>query len=181
VRGLAETNHNMGIAFRHKGEYVLADNAERRAIEFAREARDDRLIALALLGRAEILFAQGDAQLAEAAARRAANDFGALPDPIQQAGALRLAGAACLALGKGNAAREVLQTALALARLHGSALDEAEILAVCAKERVAANDRMRARLDGMTALEIFDRLGARDGCAATLAWLGEHAPAGDPS
>lgn len=158
--GLAESYHNMAITFRDLGTLDRADECERRAIEFAREAGNARLIALGRLGRAEISLRSGDAALAGAAARRAAADLAAVPDPIQQAYALRLVGLASQAEGDVAEARESLDAALALARAHGGALDEAETLRARAELWVAMGDLASGRADARAAIAIFDRMHA---------------------
>ncbi|MDQ3697708.1 MAG: tetratricopeptide repeat protein, partial [Gemmatimonadota bacterium] len=99
VLGLAESYHNMAITFRDARRYDSADEYERRAIEFAREGGSARLQAMAQVGRAELCLLRGDAHLADVGARRAALEYAAIPDPVGEADALRLAGAARLAAG----------------------------------------------------------------------------------
>ena len=60
---------------RDRRDFASADEYEQRAIEFANGAGNERLVALARLGRAEITYRRGDAQLAGASARRVAADF----------------------------------------------------------------------------------------------------------
>jgi tetratricopeptide (TPR) repeat protein len=169
--GLAESSHNMAITFRQLGQLTRADECERRAIELAREAGSIRLLALASVGRAEISLVQGDVRLAEAAAMRAVGQFAAIPDPIQQCGALRVVGEARLAQGRPEAAKRVLDEALDLARAHGAALDEAEILRVRATERLSAGDTEAARSDASAAIAIFSRLNAGDERSTLERWL----------
>ena len=173
ARGLAETYHNMAISHRHLGMLDRAEDDERRAIEFARAAGAGsvRLLALARLGRAEISLAHGDARLAEAAAMRVAEEFATLPDPIQQAGALRLAGEACVAQRKLTDARRLLDDALVLAKVYGSALDEAEILRTSAKEWNASGKVDRALEDATEALRLFERLDAREDREELARWM----------
>jgi tetratricopeptide (TPR) repeat protein len=169
--GLAECYHNMAITFRDVGQLDRADEYERRAIDFAREAESARLVALARLGRAEVYLRKGDARLAEAGARRAARDFRDVPDPISEADALRLAGVACHALGKLADARAALDAALSLAREHGGALNEAETLRARAELAAATGDRGAARDDASAALEIFTRLNAEEERLTLARWL----------
>jgi tetratricopeptide (TPR) repeat protein len=176
--GQAESSHNMAITFRQLGQLARADDCERRAIEFSREAGSVRLLALASVGRAEISLAQGDVQLAEAAAVRAVRQFAAIPDPVQETGALRLVGEARLAQGRGEAAKEALDEALDLARAHGSALDEAEILRVRATERLWTGDAAAARSDACAAMAIFGRLDAGEERAALERWIATLPSAG---
>jgi tetratricopeptide (TPR) repeat protein len=177
ARGLAETYHNMAISYRHLGQLDRAEDHERHAIEFARQAGSARLLALARMGRAEITLARGDAVLAEATAIRVADEFAGLSEPIQQAGALRLVGAARIAQNRLDAARNALDYALAIARLNGSALDEAEILRTSAMERFARNDLISARAEAEQAIAIFERLDAREDRDGIVLWLAENVAA----
>jgi tetratricopeptide (TPR) repeat protein len=179
-RGLASTFHNMAITFRDLGRLDTADEYERRAIEFAREGGDDRLVAMARTGRAELSLRQGDPALAAAGARRAAQDFAVLPEPVGEANALRLLGAAGLELGRLDDASTALDRALALAVEHGSAVIEAEARASRAELAAAGESLDEARREASRAIEIFERLGAlaeRDALRRWLAGLG-GAPAG---
>ena len=171
--GLAESFHNMAITFRDAEQLDRADEYERRAIEFASEARSPRLTALARLGRAELWMRRGDARLAEASARYVARAFAELQDPIREADALRLAGVASQALGELDEARDALDAAVSLAREHGHALNEAESLMARAKLHEARDDREAARADGELALTIFARLGATAEQEALGSWLSE--------
>ncbi|MFN2566088.1 MAG: tetratricopeptide repeat protein [Gemmatimonadaceae bacterium] len=175
--GLAESYHNMAISCRDLGQLDRSEECERRAIAYAREARNASLVALARLGRAELSFRARDARLAEVGARRAAADFAALPDRIREADALRLVGAATLAQGKTDAASEALERAIELARAHGSALVEAEVLRVRAELRAAAGARAAARADAEAAAALYESLGAAAERQAVLAWMARTVPA----
>jgi tetratricopeptide (TPR) repeat protein len=178
VRGLAESYHNMAITYRDLGQLARADECERRAIEYAREAASGRLVALARLGRADLSFRGGDACLAEVGARRAATDFAEIRDPIREADALRLVGAASLAQGKHDAAREALDCAIQLARAHGSALIEAEALHARAELLAVSGAPTAARADATAAAAIYARLDATAEREAVLEWMERAAPAG---
>ena len=65
---------------------------------------------------------RGDAKFAAAAATRLASDFGDSGDLIQQANALRVVGAARLALGDFDGAFAALSDGLDVAISHGAAL-----------------------------------------------------------
>ncbi len=160
--GLAESYHNIAITFRDMRELEWADEHERREIEFARQAENDHLVAIALVGRAELSFRRGDAALAEVTALRAARELAAIPDRSREADALRLCGAARLALGKLGEARKVLDSAVHLAEVHGSALIEAECRRTRAQHSAATGAWEDALADAERAAEILDRLGAVD-------------------
>src|SRR5688500_739974 len=169
--GLAESFHNMAITYRDSEQLDQADEYERRAIEFAGEARSPRLTALARLGRAELSLRRGDPRLAEASARYVAKVFAELHDPIREADALRLAGLASTELGQIAEATAALDAAVSLAREHGHALNEAESLAARARLRAATQDVAGARADAELAMVIFARLAATAERDAVAAWL----------
>jgi tetratricopeptide (TPR) repeat protein len=164
--GLAEAFHNMAISFRDTGQFGLADKYEARAIEFAREGGSARLAAMAQVGRAELSLLRGDPHLAEAGARLAVRQYRALPDPVSEADALRLVGAACAARGAADEALEALNRAVTLAHEHGTALIEAESLRTRAEALIQMREIDRARIDAEGALAIFTRLGAYRDCSA---------------
>jgi tetratricopeptide (TPR) repeat protein len=174
--GLAETHHNMALALRELGRLDEADRQERRAIEFAREAGDSRLLAMAQVGRADISLRRGEPAVAEAGARQGAERYAGIPDALGEADALRLAGSARTALGSLAGARQALDRAVELAVLHGSALIEAEARA--ARARLAARESAwdEARADTERAAALYAGLGADREHRAVLAWLAEAVP-----
>ncbi|HEX6536795.1 MAG TPA: tetratricopeptide repeat protein [Gemmatimonadaceae bacterium] len=172
--GLAESYHNMAITYRDARQLERADEYESRAIEFAREAGSARLLAMARAGRAELSLLRGDARLADAGASMAAQEYGAIPDPVGEADALRLVGAARAARGEVENALRALDRALGLAHEHGSVLIEAEALRTRAELHRAVGRSAEARADADAARAIFDRLGAdeeRDAVERLLASL----------
>ena len=171
TNGLAESYHNIAISYRYLGQLARADEYEQQAMHFAREARSPRLLALGRLERAEISLRSGDAELAEAGARRATSEFETLGDEIRKGDALRLVAAAALSLARLDAARESIETAVALARRHGSALNEAEALFVRAQLGVASQEKEQAGDDARGALAIYERLGAAAERATVEDWL----------
>lgn len=160
--GLAQSFHNMAITHRDSRQLESADECERRALEYAREAGSARLQAMAQVGRAELSLLRGDARLADAGARRAAAEYAAIPDPVGEADAMRLAGAARAALGAYADALAALERAIALARAHASALVEAEALATRARLRAETGDRDAAHDDAAAAAHIFEAMGAQE-------------------
>lgn len=176
VTGLGETNHNMALSLREKGALELADKQERRAIACAREAGNGRLLAIAHVGRAELSLRRGEPVVAEAGARLGAAQYAAIPDAIGEADALRLMGAARLALGDAAEAREVLDRAVQLAAEHGSALIEAEARGTRARAAAATGNWPQVRLDVEAAAALLTRLGAVQDREALEQWFGEVRP-----
>jgi ATP/maltotriose-dependent transcriptional regulator MalT len=93
-----------------------------------------------------------------------------VPDPIREADALRVVGAARLTLGRVTDARLALERALRLAREHGSRLVEGETLRVLAECFVRLGDREGARRELATAIGIFEVLGAEEQRSEAVHW-----------
>lgn len=161
LRGLAETFHNLAITHRDLGDLSQADEYERRAMEYAREARAERLLLMARAGRAELALRRGDNPLAAATAREVARVAGAAGDAATRADALRCAGEACTAMSLLDDARQLLDEAIALARDAGQALMQAESLLASARLAHLRGDRARAHDDAIGAARLFAALGAR--------------------
>jgi tetratricopeptide (TPR) repeat protein len=160
-RRLAQAYHNIGITFRDTDELEESDEHERRAIEYASESGDRRLAAMGRVGRAEVALRRGDAELAETTARLACEEFERISDPLNEADALRLVGAACGAQQRYDQSLDAFARALDLARARGHAIAEAETLRDRAVVWLARSDRARARDDARRAMELFERLGAK--------------------
>ena len=173
VAGLAQSLHNMAISFRHLGQLERAGEYARRAIGYAAECGNGPLLALAWLERAELALQSGDAALAEVGAARAADQFARIPDPIRQADALRVIGAARLTLGRFDEANDALANALDMARSHGSLLVEGETLRVLAECLVTRGDLEGARREIATAIGIFSELGADEQRHEAVQWAGQ--------
>lgn len=171
TRGLAECYHNMAITFRDLERLDEADELEQRSAEFARDAQQALLVSIARLGRAELALRRGDPSLAEAAARRVAQEFGDAGEPVREADALRLAGVACTATGKYGQARALLDFALERTRQYGAVLNEAETLRARAELFAASGAPNAALDDARTALGLFGQLHATRETAALLRWM----------
>lgn len=170
--GIAESCHNLAIAFRKRGRLAEAEEHERRAAEFARECGNHRLVALTLVGRAEIALLRGDATLAEAKARRGAAELARLEDHARHADALRLCGRAAGSVGAVDRARRDLDLAVSIAQQHDNTLIEAEARWARAQLRFDMGDMIEARDDAEAARVLFARLEAPGELATVTAWLG---------
>jgi tetratricopeptide (TPR) repeat protein len=171
ARGIAEGYHNLAITLRDVGQLDEADEHERRAIEYAIDGGVPRLVAMGRVGRAEIALRRGDAPLAEATARPAADELRRLGDPLNEADAYRLVGAACAEQRKDSEALAAFEHALSIAGGRGHALVEAETLRDRAPVRLRRGDRDLALADAWAAIAIFDRLGAGGERDALQRWV----------
>lgn len=170
-RGLAESYHNLAITFRDLTDLERAEDYEWRAMEFARQASDDRLVAMAQTGLAELQLLRGDAAIAEARARRGAVAFERIGDVQGEANALRIVGVAATRLAKYDIAGEALDRAVTLASERGFALVEGESRHARARLALARSDLASARSDAHVALEIFERLGSASEAWALREWI----------
>ena len=160
ARGLAETHHNLAITLRHRGQLDEADSHERQAINHSSEGRNATLESLARLGLGEVALARHDAPLAEAMARHAAKRFVASADPLRQADALRVLGAACLAQQKLAAAEDALHEACQLAVAAGARLLEAEIRRLKTELLFGARRTDQAKREAAAAARLFEEVGS---------------------
>ncbi len=159
TRGLAESWHNLAISFRTRGELDAAEDAERRAVEFAHEADNPRLATMGLVGRAEISLRRGDFAWARATAARAAVVFEAIPDYLLLADALRVQADAADRLQLMASADVAIARALELARTHEHRTQEAQTLQTMAQMMLRRGDLASARVIGSQARDVFSQLG----------------------
>ncbi|MFN2398935.1 MAG: hypothetical protein ABR543_09910 [Gemmatimonadaceae bacterium] len=152
----------MAISLRDMRRLAEADEYERRALEFSRQAGDKRVQAMARAGRAELSLMGGDPQMAHAGARLAADAYTEIHDVAGIADANRLAGVALAAMDSTADALESLNRAVALARESGTALVEAESLEARSKLLATMGARSQALVDASSAQAIYKRLGATE-------------------
>jgi eukaryotic-like serine/threonine-protein kinase len=167
-RGMAETSHNLGIAFRQLGQWTDAERAAEEAVRHAELTGDAALRGLAHVGLAELQLERKAWPLAERGIARAAALAveGADPIGVAEAGRLR----ALLQLGMGDAGAALREALQAQAEAHtlGSALLEAECTTVAARAARALGDDARAEALRTEAEAGLVRLGAA-GLLAQLA------------
>ncbi|MEP6992338.1 MAG: tetratricopeptide repeat protein [bacterium] len=159
-RGLAESYHNIAITYRDLGALEQADEYERRAMDYAAAGVAPRVAAMGLIGRAEVALRRGDPQFARGTAQRAAAELQDLEDPMNEADALRLVGAAATAMGRFADADVAFGRALSIARERGHALIEAETLRDRARGLHTRGAYPEALRDAEEAMTLFERLGA---------------------
>lgn len=169
-RGAAEAYHNLGIAFRQRGELADAEDSADQAIRHATLLEEPSLLALALMGRVEVEAQRGELALARRGLDRAAQLAREAGDELGHAEALRLG--AVLALQEGDAeraARDAEEARLTAERLR-SALLRAEAAAVAARalrrlgEEGLATQRYQEARQMFLSLEATTRLEELEEC-----------------
>jgi tetratricopeptide (TPR) repeat protein len=171
--GYARSLHNIAITYRDTDRLDEADEYEQRAIDGARQAGDESLVAIVMAARADVQLLRGDAPMAEATALHAATLLGQVPDPARRADALRVAGLARARNGDHARAIQRFDEAVEVASNCGAALIEAESRRARGESRRVLGDRALAREDADAALAIFRRLGAVRQEATTARWIEE--------
>jgi tetratricopeptide (TPR) repeat protein len=160
VRGIAETQHNIGISLRELGEYQPAVAAAEEAVRLAEQVGDAALSALALAGRAELHLLQGDAALAAVELARAAATYERLQHPVGLAEVWRLQAGVARAQSDLSGAVALLQRAADLASGQGNAHTLAEIERDLGAALEASGDQSGARAAWGRAVALYRRLGA---------------------
>jgi tetratricopeptide (TPR) repeat protein len=171
TRGIAETHHNIGIAWFAQGAHREALGAADQAVRMAALTKDDGLLGLALTGRAEIHLAAGDADLAAAELERAAEAYTRVRLDTGMAEVWRLQAAVARRRGDLARARALLQRAA-----DPAAAASAESLAQIQRDLGAVleetGDVAGARAARARARSLYAGLGAAKAAAEMAALLG---------
>ncbi len=159
--GLAQTAHNLGIVHRDLGRWPEADRSYQIALRRARQLGDERLTAMARVGRAEVSHRRGDDAYAGAEAKHALQTFVRIGDELGRADALRLLASVAAAQASWESANRNYDEALDLARTYANPLLEAEILEGRGELHAATGRGAQARADLEVAAAIYRRLQAK--------------------
>src|SRR6059036_319962 len=160
-RGIAETQHNLGITYREQGRLDYAMHATDTAMREAERLSDRQLKAQALAGRAEIQVARGDPELAIREAQRAVVIHRDLKDAVRETEDLRILAVALGAAGRKREADAMFREVIARAAKHERpllvAIAQRDLADLLAREgNIAA-----AREVAETARATLERLGAK--------------------
>lgn len=160
-RGMAETYHNLGLTFRDMAELGDADDAANEAVRHASMTGRTALMALTLMGRAEVQLAKGDLRLARLEldqARRLAKEA---TDELGGAEVSRLRALVALEDGDPADAHVEAEAARAVAERYGSTLLQAECALASARalNSLGNTPAMMERRD--EAKRLFESLGAQ--------------------
>ena len=160
-RGIVESHHNLGIAYREQGNFDNAMEAADGAVREAEWLGDRRLKAQALAGRAEIQIGRGEPELAIREAERALAVHRELQDPVGETEDQRI-----LAVALGNAGRTQDADVLLRDVIHRAAEHRRPLLVAMAQRDLAQllarrGDVAAATETAQTARAAFDQLGAK--------------------
>ena len=160
VRGMAETHHNIGNSWRHRGDYGQALDAAEQSVRLAMQLQDDSLLGLALMGRAETHLLVGDLDLAAAELERVAEAYGRVHFEALLPELWRLQAAVARARADLPGALRLLERASQFATTQGAAEMLAGIERDLGGALEASGDRAGARAARERAAALYRRLGA---------------------
>jgi tetratricopeptide (TPR) repeat protein len=159
-RGIAESQHNLAITHRDRGQLDDAMQAAEAAAQAAERVGDPRLTAQAVAGRAEVRVARGEAELAMREAERALAAHRELKDVVLETEDLRILAAAWDLAGKTQSAenllRQVIDRATDLERPLLLATAQRDLARILTRD----SDPVVARRMAQAARAGFERLGA---------------------
>jgi len=161
ARGIAESQHNLGITYREQGRLDDAMQAADAAVREAERVGDQRLKAQALAGRAEIQVLRGEPELAIREAKRAVVVHRDLKDAVRETEDLRILAVALGRAGQKGEAEAMFREVIARATKH-----ERPLLIATAQRDLAyllarEGETAAATEVAQTARVALDRLGAR--------------------
>ncbi len=160
-RGIAESQHNLAITYREQGHLDRAMQAADAAVREAGRLGDQRLMAQALAGRAEIRVLRGEPGLAILEAERALAVHRELKDAVRETEDLRILAIALGAAGKTQDAEHGLRAVVERATEHGRpmlvAVAQRDLAYLWAREGEVAAAKEMARAARAT----FHRLGSK--------------------
>jgi tetratricopeptide (TPR) repeat protein len=160
-RGIAESQHNLGIAYREQGQLDDAMQAADAAVREAGRLDDRRLRAQAVAGRAEIQVVRGEPELAIREAQRALALHAELKDAVRETEDLRILAVALGSAGRALDAEALLHEVIARATEHERPLLVAIAQRDLAHLLVRKGEVIAAKKLAQTARATFERLGAK--------------------
>ncbi len=174
-RGIAESQHNLGITYREQGQLDDALQAAAAAVQEAERLGDPQLKGQALAGRAEIQIARGEHELAIREANRALAMHRELKDAVRETEDLRILAVALGETGKTEEAKDGLREVIDRATQH-----ERPLLAATAQRDLAhllarEGEVAAAKTMAQVARATFEHLGAKVEMGKLDALLGEPA------
>ena len=182
TRGLSQTHQSLGMSYRDLQRYGEAEDEYREAMRLGIGFSYPPIVAMAVIGRSEIMVMRGDLHAALSLVEWGMQLSRQLEDPISEGTAFRVRALARAVTDRSPAVRaqDDLQRALTLARSTDNVLLEAETLRDLGRllARAASLDAAREHFEA--AARAFGRLGAEHAVAGMrdeIAKLDSNPPA----
>ncbi len=177
-RGIVEAQHNLGIAYREQGQLDDAMQTADAAVQAAEQLGDRQLKAQTLAGRAEVLVARGEPELAIREAECALAMHREIKDAVRETEDLRILAVALGLAGRAQNAENVLRQVIDRATEHGRPLlvasAQRDLAQLLAREGEVASAQRVAQMARAT----FDQLGVQVEIDKLDALLGKRDTAG---
>lgn len=159
-RGAAETCHNLSLVFRELGAPADAQDASEEALRHAEATGDVQVLALAVLGRAEIDLGLGNHDVARHGIERGRALMQEADDAVGVLEAARLEASLLVAVGRLAEAADVASRGADRAVELGSRLVEAELAALASLAQRRLGQHGPAAVRREEAIAAFQQLGA---------------------
>jgi tetratricopeptide (TPR) repeat protein len=159
-RGTAQTYHNLGLTFRQQRDWADAEASALQAVRHAEEVGEGALMALVVMGRAEIHLDRGEFELARQELARAERLCRTAEDEVGLAEVGRLRALLALREGKYADTVELALAARDVAARYGLLQLQAECAGVAAVGLGRLGRRKEADARRQEASGLFARLGA---------------------
>ena len=160
TRGLSQTHQSLAMSYRDLRRYAEAEDEYREAVRLGLGFGYTPIVAMAVIGRAEILVLRGDPQTALGLVEWGLQLSRQLGDPITEGTGYRVRAQARMAQAQVAEATEDLEEALRLARSSKNLLLESETLRDKGRLAIQSGDEPAAYGCFMSAAEAFARLGS---------------------
>ncbi len=160
TRGMSQTHQSLAMSYRDLRRYAEAEDEYREAVRLGLGFGYTPIVAMAVIGRAEILVLRGDPQTALGLVEWGLHLSRQLGDPISEGTGYRVRAQARMAQALVAEAAEDLDEALRLARSTKNPLLEAETLRDLGRLAIHSGDELAARGHFSSAGEAFGRLGS---------------------
>ncbi len=159
-RGTSQTYHNLGLAFRQRQDWMDAEAAALQSVRHAEQVGECALMALAVMGRAEIHVDRGELELARQELGRAERLCREADDEVGLAEVARLRALLALKEEKFAVAADLAIAARSVAAKYGILQLQAECAGVAAVALRRLGRTAEADLHREEAARLFERLGA---------------------
>ena len=159
-------HHNIGIAFKNKGNLAAAERKLNDGLKFSERAGDERIAGLSYLEKAEIYHQKNEIDESVLLATKAFRIFSEMKDRLGVAEVYKLMGMNHKKNGRFDLAEVYLGNSLRINERHDNALNKGETYLEIARLHTETKDPAQAEVDYGRALECFTSIEAQHKIAA---------------
>ena len=159
-------HHNIGIAFKNKGNLAAAERKLNDGLKFSERAGDERIAGLSYLEKAEIYHQKNEIDESVLLATKAFKIFSEMKDRLGVAEVYKLMGMNHKKNGRFDLAEVYLGNSLRINERHDNALNKGETYLEIARLHTETKDPAQAEVDYGRALACFTSIEAQQKIAA---------------